>query len=158
MTYLTTKLGESPVIVEGIYNVSAASAFEAWTNPNEITEWFGASPNSMERAEIDLTLGGTYRFIFEETKEKTIALEGEYLEIIPNEKLVFSWRHVVSSHGGQQTATEDSRVTLIFAETDGKTKITLNHENINTKDGLLGVGNGWQATFESFNNIIAINN
>lgn len=158
MNYLTTELGTSPVIVEGTFAVSAETAFDAWTDSNEIHQWFGATPNSMKRAEIDLKVGGAWLFIFEETKEKTAVLEGEYLEIITNEKLVFSWRHTVTNQSGEKTTTLASQVTITFAENNGRTKITLNHENINSKDGLLGVGTGWHGTFQSFKEKFSTNN
>lgn len=157
MNYLSTELGASPVIVKGTFAVSAETAFEAWTDPNEIHEWFGPSPNSMKRAVIDLKIGGAWQFIFEESEEKAVFLEGEYLEIIENEKLVFSWRHAVIKDGDEKVVTESSRVTIRFDEKDGKTTITLNHENITSKDGLLGVGKGWQGTFQNFNNKFAAN-
>ena len=158
MKYLSTKLGSSPVIVKGLFAVSKAAVFEAWTDENEIIQWFGASPNSMQRAEIDLKVGGLWRFIFEETDEKTVSLEGEYLEIVDNEKLVFSWKHVVRNQKGELTQTESSRVTVSFDEGVGGTKVTLIHENINAETGRLGVGKGWENTFKSFQNIIVKTN
>ena len=158
MNYLSTELGASPVLVEGTFAVSAETAFEAWTDPSEIHEWFGPTANCMVRAEIDLKVGGAWQFIFEETDEKTVMLEGEYLEIVQNEKLVFSWRHAVITGDNERVVTESSKVTLRFNEADGNTTITLNHENITSKDGLLGVGKGWQGTFKNFNNKFAANN
>ena len=154
MNFLKTELGSSPVIVEGVFAVPAARVFEAWTDSDEITQWFGASPNSMIRAEIDLRVGGAWRFIFDETEEKTVCLEGEYIEVSPNNKLVFSWVHVVKLASGDKTATETSKVTLNFEEMGESTKVTLTHEGITSEDGLRGVGSGWENTFASFKSII----
>ncbi len=158
MNFLKTELGSNPVIVEGIFTVPAARVFEAWTDSDEITQWFGASPNSMIRAEIDLRVGGIWRFIFDETDQKTVCLEGEYIEVSPNNKLVFSWKHVTETTGGEKTATEASKVTLDFEELGDSTKVTLTHEGITSEYGLLGVGSGWENTFASFESIIAKTN
>lgn len=150
MNYLTTELGASPVIVKGIFPCSPDEAFNAWTDEAEIMQWFGAEANSVKRAEIELKIGGQWRFIFEETAEKTVSLEGEYLEISPGSCLVFSWRHVISTSDGAITKTAASKVSIRFNEAPNGTQITLNHENIQSEDGRLGVGKGWQGTFTSF--------
>ena len=150
MNYLTTELGATPVIVQGIFPCTQKEAFDAWTSPDEIMQWFGAEPNSVKRAEINLEIGGQWRFIFEENDEKTISLQGEYLEISEPEKLVFSWRHVIAPTSGEPTSTPNSKVTISFNDTPNGTMITLHHENIQSEDGRLGVGKGWQGTFTSF--------
>ncbi len=150
MNYLTTVLGESPVVVQGVFPCTPQQAFEAWTDPAEIMQWFGAESNSVIRAEIDLKIGGQWRFIFTETQEKTIALEGKYLEIQEAEQLVFSWRHVVAPVHGQPVATAYSKVSINFNKDPKGTMITLVHEDIQTEDGRLGVGKGWQGTFTNF--------
>ena len=154
MNYLRTELGTTPIIVKGTFPVSPAEAFEAWTNPEEITQWLGEDPNTMKHAEMDLKVGGSWAFLFIDTEEKTGTLEGKYLEIIENEKLVFDWRFNEQYADGREEITEQSLVTILFEEDGDGTKITLTHENINNRDGLLSVGTGWEGTFNNFANII----
>ena len=153
MNFLTTKIGASPVIIIGTFPVSAARAYKAWTSEDEIIQWFGTEPFCVKSASIDLSVGGSWKFIFEDTPQKTISLQGEYIEIIPNEKLVFSWKHVTENKGEEKTSTAPSKVTVKFRELNGETTITLHHENINNEDGRKGVGSGWQCSFESLQNI-----
>lgn len=155
MNYLNTELGTAPIIVEGVFPVTPEEAFEAWTNPEEITQWLGEKPNTMISAEIDAKVGGAWAFLFIDTEEKTGTLEGKYQEITPNEKLVFDWCFRERYSDGREEVTEQSLVTVLFDAAPEGTKITLTHENINNRDGLLSVGSGWNGTFNNFADIIA---
>ena len=74
-------------------------------------------------------------------------LEGEYAEIEPEARLVFTWRHVTEKPAGERTETATSKVTVTFAPESAMTKVTVRHEGIQTVDGLNGVGHGWEGTF-----------
>lgn len=154
MKYLTTEMGQSPVIVKGIFPVSPAEAFAAWTDPDEIVAWLGEHPNTMKSATIDLRVGGAWSFLFIDTEEKTGTLRGKYLEIIKNEKLVFDWAFIEKYRDGRETVGEQSMVTITFKAVGNGTQIHLTHENIQSKDDLFNVGTGWNGTFNNFANHI----
>lgn len=154
MNYLCSELGQSPVVVKGIFPVSPAEAFAAWTNPGEIVAWLGEHPNTMKAATIDLRIGGEWSFLFIDTDEKTGTLRGKYLEIIENEKLVFDWAFHEEYRDGRKTVGEQSMVTILFEAVDNGTQIHLTHENILSKDDLFNVGGGWNGTFNNFANHI----
>ena len=155
MKYLKTEHGKTPVIVEGIFPVTKEEAFEAWTNPDEVVQWLGENPNSMINAKIDLKVGGKLSLLFIDTEEKTGTLEGKYLEIIENEKLVFDWQFYERFNDGNEIITEQSIVTIVFKEDPKGTKITLTHSEIDNRDGRLSVGSGWNGTFNNYANRIA---
>ena len=65
----------------------------AWTDPETLIGWFcttKAKPGSM-RAELDVRAGGRYRISFEMQSGEYSEVGGVYREVVPNEKLVFSW-------------------------------------------------------------------
>lgn len=155
MKYLKSELGSTPVIVEGIFPVSIEEAFAAWTNPDEIVQWLGENPNSMISAKIDLKVGGSISMLFIDNEEKTGTLEGKYIEIVENEKLVFDWQFYERFNDGREEITEQSIVTIIFKTVNYGTKIILTHAEIDNRDGRLSVGTGWNGTFNNYANRIA---
>ena len=94
--------------------------FEAWTDRQALLKWFGPGPGPVTLAETDLRVGGRYAIAFMEDGEEH-HISGTYLEVVPNERLVFTWtwRHLPE---------QQSRVTvLIKPETQGAL-VTLIHE------------------------------
>jgi uncharacterized protein YndB with AHSA1/START domain len=113
MTYLQSAPGDEPVIVEGHFDAPIKRVFQAWTTPDAVKAWFGTDSHQLANAEIDLRVGGAYRFEFK---------------------------------GSDETAV--SQVTVNFDETNGQTRIHLQHEAIQHADGRKGVGGGWEDSFK----------
>ena len=110
-------------------------------------KWFGQAPNSLHSATIDLRLGGEWRFLKSKDDDKSIGFEGQYLEIEPGEKLVFSWAHVVAHANGEREATPYSRVEVIFTAKGSGTHVRLVHSAVRSEDARRGIGGGWGAAF-----------
>ncbi len=145
MNILQSEPGQDPVTISGIFNVSPARLFRAWTEATELKKWFGPKPNSLLSVDVNLLVGGVWRFLVSESAEKKIYLTGEYLQIEPDKALVFSWSHVEEFSNGRREATAYSRVTVRFTGLDQGTRLDLCHEKILSEDGRLGVGRGWSA-------------
>ncbi len=149
MKFLRSSPGAEPVTVSGTFNVPVARLFKAWTEPEEIKQWFGPRPNTVVDAEVNLQVGAGWRFVVDQTVEKSELLEGQYLEIEENAKLVFSWRHIQEFADGRCEATDYSKVTVCFIADGDSTRLELRHEAIKSEDGRKGVGGGWLVCFES---------
>lgn len=155
MKFLQTEPGAEPVIVEGAFAAPAERVFRAWTEPDEIIKWFGKAPHSLVRAEIDLTVGGRWRFVLEDSESMHSSLEGEYVSIVENSLLVFTWAHVTTAGDGTHEVTPESKVTVRFVPDGKATRLHLTHETIRREEGRLGVGRGWNASFASLEALLA---
>ncbi len=73
------------------FNAPPAVVFDAWTDP-ALLEWF-FNPGQVTEipVEVDLRVGGQWRQQMVETPERKYMTGGMYREIVPGEKLVFSW-------------------------------------------------------------------
>ena len=69
-----------------------AEVFRAWTDPERLG-WFynDAQPIPKEPIEVDLRVGGAWRQLMVISEETAYYTGGVYREIVPDEKLVFSW-------------------------------------------------------------------
>ena len=148
MKFLQSPPGKDPVHISGVFKAPVTRVYKAWTEPDAIKQWFGPRPNSVIEARCNLQIDGDWCFVMDNSKEAREQLEGKYLEIDTNEKLVFSWRHVKQLADGQRQETAYSKVTVLFIDCGESTQVDLCHEAIKEEDGRLGVGRGWQACFE----------
>jgi len=155
MSFLRSAPGAEPVIVEGVFDAPVDRVFRAWVQPDEIRAWFGQPPDRVVTAEIDLRVGGRWRFWFDAPQGSSSRLEGEYLEIEPERRLVFTWRHVAEHPDGRREETPESRVSISFEPTGDGTRVSLRHEGILRAGGREGVGAGWNASFERLQTSLA---
>ena len=133
---------EREIVVTRTFNGPARIVFEAWTKPELIKRWW--VPKSMGMSllscEMDVRVGGKYRFVFGHDASKPMAFFGRYIEVTPYSRLV--WTNEESDDGAVTTVT--------FEEQDGKTLLAM-HELYPSKEALDAAGTGAaDATVETF--------
>jgi uncharacterized protein YndB with AHSA1/START domain len=118
--------------------------FRAWTDPDHL-DWFynDAFPVPAEPIELELRVGGVWRQHMVIDAGTGYVTGGVYREIVPNEKLVFSW----GAPGGwpeldPERLDESPLVTVTLAETRGRTQMTVHVELPATLAGT-GMPEGW---------------
>lgn len=147
LDFVQSAPGQDPIVVEGYFAAPPSTVYEAWTDPESVVKWFGQSPNSLHSAEIDLQIGGTWRFLKSKEGAKSMGFEGTYLEIIPGQRLVYSWAHLQTDEEGRRSLSEYSQVEVNFKPKGKGTFIRLVHSAIREEDMRRGVGGGWNAAF-----------
>ena len=98
--------------------------YEAWTTPELVKRWWNAKRGEVTVAEIDLRVGGKWRYAMETPDGFEVAFHGEYREIVPNERLVTTEIY----EGLPENASEEDAATLntaTFEEEDGRTTLTI---------------------------------
>lgn len=92
--------------------------FRAWTEPELVRRWWTAGRGEMTVCEIDLRVGGRWRYAMTAHGGFEVAFHGRYLEIVPDERIV--------STEVYEAAPEAEAVNEIaFAEVDGRTTVTI---------------------------------
>lgn len=99
-------------------DASPARVYGAWTDPTKIARWWGSEALY---AEADARVGGRYRFGMRTSDGEHHDVAGVYREVVPNEKLVFTW-------AWRTTPDRESLVTLTFRPDGDGTVLTLTHE------------------------------
>lgn len=146
--FLTSELGDDPIITEATLPAPPARVFKAWTDPTEIPRWFGQERPGVESAQIDLRVGGRWLFTFSAQPDSYSALGGEYLVIQPAELLVFTWCHEGVGETGQRERSPVSQVSVAFAPVPAGTHLTLTHENIASASARHNICHGWSASMQ----------
>ena len=111
--------------------------FLAFTRPEHIQRWWGCRLFEMTTCEMDFRVGGEWQFVQRSPDGQVHPFKGEYLEIVPNEKLVYTFIYDVDFIR-DFPATE----TVTFEERDGRTILTntVLHQTQESRDGHLNSG------------------
>ena len=100
---------------------SPEAVYAAWTDPEKIVKWFGPDSGPVEHAEFDVRVGGKYSIGFRTEDGEQHYVSGVYREVVPNEKLVFSW-------AWRSTPERVSLVTVLIKPDGAGSLLTLIHE------------------------------
>ena len=122
---------------------SPEKVFSAWTDPEKIVRWFGPheTVDGSVRAEMDARAGGRYRVDFKTVDGEKHQVGGAYQEVVPNERLVFSW-------AWHSTPERESLVTITLKPDGDGTILTLLHERFFDQKARDGHEHGWTGTLE----------
>ena len=113
--------------------------YRAWTDADEIRQWWALGGMTVEIAEFDVRVGGRFRLALRSKEGKLHVAHGEYSVVDPPAKLVHSWQWEEGGAGGGQVM----RVTVEFFEDDDATRLVLTHENFRNQEAADDHRGGW---------------
>jgi uncharacterized protein YndB with AHSA1/START domain len=148
-TAVLTLPREDQILVEREFAAPRHLVYKVWTTPELVKRWWHAKRGTATVADIDLRVGGRWRWVMvlgEECPEGVeipeagmeIAFHGEYREIVPNERLVYT-EVFEGIPDGDDAPTVN---TLTFTENDGHTTVTILTQCVNReqRDAILETG------------------
>jgi len=133
------------VVLRRQYQASPELVYDAWTQPEQMKQWFAPSDDcSNPFIEVDLREGGEYRIGFRSAEGEDAVVGGKYLIVQPPQKLSFTWQWE-SPHEFEQ---HETLVTVEFLGRDGGTELVLTHERF-PNEKMLGLHDqGWNGTLD----------
>ena len=87
-TAVVTLPTDEQILITREFEAPRHLVWEAWTNPELVKRWWHANRGEMTIAEIDLRVGGTWRWVMVTPDGFEVAFHGEYREIVPHERIV----------------------------------------------------------------------
>jgi uncharacterized protein YndB with AHSA1/START domain len=122
--------------------------YRAWTDPAQITRWFGPEGAEMLSAEADARVGGRYQMVFRTPDGEEHDVSGSYREVVPNAKLVFTWMW--------RTMPERQSLVTVALKRDGDgTLLTLLHEQFFDEAARDRHRSGWSGTLDKLERYLA---
>jgi uncharacterized protein YndB with AHSA1/START domain len=95
--------------------------YKAWTTPELVRRWWSGHRGQVTSAEIDLRVGGRWRYVMVADGGFEVAFHGEYREIVPDERIVNT-----EVYEQPEAPAEDGVLNIVtFAQADGGTILTL---------------------------------
>ena len=118
-TLKVTANGDREIVMTRVFDAPRRLVFDAHTKPELVKQWLLGPPGwSMPVCEIDLRVGGKYRYVWRNTKGTEMGMGGVYREIVVPERIVNTEKFDESWYPGEAVDT------LVLVEQGGKTTLT----------------------------------
>lgn len=124
------------VLITHVFDAPREMVFRAWTDPEILARWFAPNGCTLEVRKMDLREGGTMHTCIRNPDYPDCWCVSTFLEITPPERIAFTMA-LADEEGSRQTSDvvgkdpdwpDETTVTVTFAESEGKTRLTL-HQN-----------------------------
>jgi uncharacterized protein YndB with AHSA1/START domain len=129
-------------------NAKPDKVFAAWTEPDKVMRWMGPGEIKGKSAEYDLRTGGHYRWVMVAPNGEEHNVGGVFREIVPNEKLVFTW-------AWKSTPERESLVTVLLKPDGDGTLLTLTHEQFFDEEARDRHQFGWNAALDKMEKVFS---
>jgi uncharacterized protein YndB with AHSA1/START domain len=109
---------DEQILITREFDAPKHLVYKAWTTPDLVKRWWHAKRGEMTVAEIDLRVGGRWRYVMVTEDGFEFGFHGEYREIVPNER-------IVSTEVYEGMPEGEAVDTLTLTEVDGRTTLTI---------------------------------
>src|ERR1700680_2755456 len=117
-TAVVTLPTDTQILITRDFDAPRHLVYKAWTTPQLIKRWWSGDRGEVTSAEVDLRVGGTWRYVMTANGGFEVAFHGEYREIVPNERIVST--EIVEGMPDAAAVT-----TNTFSEKDGRTTLMI---------------------------------
>jgi len=118
-TATVTLPADDQIVITREFDAPRHLIYEAWTTPELVRQFWHANRGEMTAAEIDLRVGGRWRYAMVTPEGFEVAFHGEYRELVPNERIVSTEAYEGAPEAGETVNT------LTLSEADGRTTLTV---------------------------------
>jgi len=116
-----TLQGDRQILITREFDAPKELVYRAWTEPELVRRWWTANRGEMTTCDIDLRVGGSWRYVMVTPAGLEVGFHGEYREIVPGERLVTTEVY----EGIPDAETHAALDTLTLTESDGRTTLTI---------------------------------
>ena len=151
-TAVVTLPRDDQVLITREFAAPRHLVFQAYTRPELVARWWHADRGTIDSIDIDLRVGGQWRYAMTAHGGFPVVFHGEYLDVVPDEKLVCT-----EIFEGMPDAA--ATTTATFTDTDGVTTLAIlvQHKNKANRDAHVqsGMEDGLQAALDHLEEIAA---
>ncbi len=126
---------DTQILITREFNAPKHLVYRAWTTPKLIKQWWSGERGKVTSVEVDLRVGGKWRYVMIANGGFEVAFNGEYKEIVPNER-------IVSTEVFEAMPDDYAVDTLTLTEHDERTTLTVlvQHNSKEARDGHIESG------------------
>jgi uncharacterized protein YndB with AHSA1/START domain len=139
-----TPTDDRELVLSRLIDAPRERLFRAWTRPELIKQWFAPAPFTVPTVQTDLRVGGATVIVMRSPDGQEYPSRGVYLEIVPNEKLVFTDAY---TDAWTPSPKPFMTVTVTFEDEGGKTRYTARARHWTVEDRQahekMGFHEGW---------------
>jgi len=132
------------LVLRRTFTASRQRVFRAWITPRALEHWLRPRGMGVTVSQLEARVGGSFRFDLEDGS----SIVGTYLQIVPPEKLVFTW-------SGGAAQSWETVVTLDFLDQGAVTEVVLTHEGLSTPERRALAKGGWPSLFDALASVLS---
>jgi uncharacterized protein YndB with AHSA1/START domain len=128
---------DEEILITREFDAPKHLVYKAWTTPELVKRWWSGQRGEMTIAEIDLRVGGMWRYVMVAQGGFDVAFHGEYREIVPNERIV-----TTEVFEGMPEEGDPALNIITFKEVDGRTilELMMRVASKEVRDMIIGTG------------------
>ena len=146
---------DEQILITREFDAPKHLVFRAYTTPELVKRWWSGQKGEVTIAEIDLRVGGKWRYVMVSSQGFEVAFHGEYQEIVPDERLVSTEIYEIPDQGDSPPTVN----TATFTEVDGRTTLTVLVEcqSKELRDTIIdsGMESGMQESYDALERVAA---
>lgn len=122
------------IVLTRVFKAPRQLVYDAFTRPEILRRWFGPRGWDLVTCEVDLRVGGSFRFVFRTPESRNLGMGGSYRELSPPARSVHT--EAFDDFPGE------ALVTSVLAERDGKTTLTatIRYPSREARDAVIASG------------------
>jgi uncharacterized protein YndB with AHSA1/START domain len=144
MTHETHPSSDRELVLTRLIDAPREAVFRAWTDPDLLKQWFAPLPWTTPAAHLDVRPGGACLVVMRDPEGRDFPNHGVYLEVVPNERLVFTDAYTEAWEPSQKPFMT---VIATFDDEGGKTRYTarVRHWTVADREAheKMGFHEGW---------------
>ena len=142
-TAVVTLPADTQILITREFDAPRHLVFLAWATPELIKRWWSGGRGEVTMADVDLRPGGRWRYVLAAGDGTEAAFHGEYLQIVPDER-------IVSTEVYEGLPDAEAVTTLTLTEMGGRTRLTMlvQHTSRDNRDRHLEYGDSLQQAMD----------
>ena len=136
--------------IKRFINASRDRVYAAWTDQEQLRQWFG--PENVKTRDLiaDVRVGGQFHWDCTDPEGKEVTIAGEYRELQPGKKIAFTWR----LDEDEDWKNHSSIVTVELFDREGGTELRLTHETLPNEASRDDHKQGWNSVLEKLETFV----
>ncbi len=143
-SHLNADPADRTLTITRVFDAPRELVFKAWTDKQHAMMWWGPKHHPATQVDMDVKPGGRWRHCLKSVETgKDLWHGGSFREVVPPERLVFTFAWEESGERGLETL-----VTVTFEDLGGKTRMTMHQTPFQSLGERDGHGEGWSSAFD----------
>jgi uncharacterized protein YndB with AHSA1/START domain len=142
---MTTKAADKTSLeIKRFINAPRDRVYRAWTDPTQLKEWWGPESVRTRNLAADPRIGGRYQWDLTNPEGEEMTVHGEYRELVPGRKIVFTWQWKDDELWENFTSV----VTVELTDAGEGTELRLRHEQLPSEASRRRHNEGWNSVLD----------
>jgi glutathione S-transferase len=137
--------------IKRFIRASRDRVYAAWTDPAQLKKWFGPENVKTRDLVADARVGGQFRWDLTDQEGKEITIFGEYREVEPGNKIVFTWR----LEQDEDWKNHNSIVTVELFDREDGTEVRLTHQKLPNEVSRDDHEQGWNSVLNKLEKFLS---